>query len=91
VPVVAAPVPILVTRIQKSDLVDEALAKRSKCDDTIEQKLLLRTCSLAGVLRPHVAALRSCELMPRPARSQTAARTRLDMPVRPEGLTLFKR
>jgi hypothetical protein len=72
VPVVAAPVPILVTRIQKSDLrrgqimsafllsfcngqilagngqrgqrnlVDEALAKRSKCDDTIEQKLLLR-------------------------------------------------
>ena len=70
--VVAAPVPILVTRIQKSDLrrgqimsafllsfcnghmragngqrgqrnlVDEALTKRSKCDDTIEQKVLLR-------------------------------------------------
>ena len=61
------------------------------CDHMVEERAHLRTCSLAGVLRPHVAALRSCELMPRPARSQTAARTRLDMPVRPEGLTLFKR
>ena len=70
--VVAAPVPILVTRIQKPDLrrgqimsgfllsfcsrhmradntqrgqrnlVDEALTKRSKCDDSLEQKVLLR-------------------------------------------------
>ena len=74
--VVAAPVPILVTRIQKSDLrrgqimsafllsfcnghmragngqrgqrnlVDEALTKRSKCDDTIEQKVLLPSCDV---------------------------------------------
>ena len=90
------------------NLEDEALTKRSKSDDTIELKVLLRCAtesSDAGVSRlklaitrarsertcaparglessgrtlPH-CPLRACEIMSRPARSQTAARSRLDM------------